>query len=139
MTLRTKFICSIHWQILALAMPSASSCVHLFIRVRSCRITADGACCMAKLLDDIPNATLGDRNHFEAFNGIRNFSAERGYKVIYLGTRQTFSEETEPELPFGMRDVDGLIYMISDIPSQRFVRTVQKFHLPIVMTDWFDP
>jgi len=81
---------------------------------------------------------LRDSNHFAAFNGVRNFAAERGYKVLYLGTRQTFSEASEPELPFGIRDVDGVIYMISDTPAQPFMRAVQKLNLPIVMTDWFD-
>jgi LacI family transcriptional regulator len=81
---------------------------------------------------------LRERIHFDTFNGISEFAAERGYKVLYLGTRQT-REKTRSELPLGIRDVDGLVYMLSDEPSLPFIRAVQKSYLPLVMTDWFDP
>jgi LacI family transcriptional regulator len=80
---------------------------------------------------------LRERMHFDTFNGARESAAARGYKVLYLGTRQT-GEDDDEDLPFGIRDVDGIVYVIGDKPSMKVLRLVQSVDLPIVMTDWFD-
>jgi LacI family transcriptional regulator len=53
--------------------------------------------------------------------------------VLYLATEN--GDENSSEMPFGIRDVDGLVYLISYMVSKKFVAEVVKREIPIVMVD----
>jgi LacI family transcriptional regulator len=81
---------------------------------------------------------LRERPYFETFNGISGLAEARGCKVLYLGTAEADAEERNAATPLGIRDIDGLVYIIVERPSGTFVREIRKRDLPFVTTDWFD-
>jgi DNA-binding LacI/PurR family transcriptional regulator len=82
---------------------------------------------------------LNDRMNFEVFNSVRTAAGDRGYNIIYLGTKEyrpgNAGAEDFPEF----RRIDGLVYIINVRPSPSVVRRAVERSLPVVLTDWFDP
>ena len=76
---------------------------------------------------------LRERIYFDAFYGMRTAASSRGYTVLYLGSE--VSDDTSSEMPFGIRDIDGLVYLVSMSVSKKFVAEVIKREIPLVMLD----
>ncbi len=79
--------------------------------------------------DDI----LRDRIYFDAFNGVRRAASARGFNVLYMGSE--VSDEDHETVPMGIRDIDGLIYVVSRLPSEKFLREIVRRNIPLVMFD----
>ena len=79
--------------------------------------------------DDI----LRERIYFDAYNGIRRAATARGFSVLYMGSE--VSDEGHETVPLGIRDIDGLIYVVSRAPSEKFLREIVRRKIPLVMFD----
>ena len=77
---------------------------------------------------------LRERIYFDAFSGMQTVATERGYAVMYMGTR-TRADSNFAQMPVGMGDIDGLVYLVSSQPSDAFLRGIIKRNLPVVLFD----
>jgi DNA-binding LacI/PurR family transcriptional regulator len=80
---------------------------------------------------------LCERIYFDAFNAVCKSAEEQGSTVLYLGNDD--GTESDPlSIPLGMRDIDGLIYIVTSEPSQKFLREMLRRSMPLLMMDTFD-
>lgn len=80
------------------------------------------------------NDILRERVYFDAFNGIRKAAEEHGHTVLYLGNDS--NDESRPlSLPLGIRDIDGLVYIVTSVPNRKFLREMKRRSMPLVMMD----
>jgi LacI family transcriptional regulator len=82
------------------------------------------------------NDILRERIYFDAFNGIRRAASAHGYNVMYLGSEMSGDAGDGGEsMPLGVRDIDGLIYVVSHLVSEKFVREIRRRKIAIVIFD----